>query len=280
MNKHHYLALWLNGFHKVNYFTWGHPNPNRTTIAVHGLTRNAHDFDFLAQHLSKDYHVICPDIVGRGLSDWLRNKTDYGYPLYLSDMASLISRLNVDSVNWIGTSMGGIIGMMLAAQENSPIKKLVINDVGTHIPATALQRLAKYVGLNPTFSSLRDAEDYFRKTYSSFGNLTDEQWRHMTVHGVFKTKDGLYQLSYDPAIVNVFNVQPIVDIDLSYFWLKITCPVLLIRGKESDLLSKNTVNWMKMSKPSMKFVEFDDCGHAPHLMSTEHVQIIKEFLDE
>ncbi|MDE2423611.1 MAG: alpha/beta hydrolase [Betaproteobacteria bacterium] len=280
MDKHHFFGLWLNGFHRINYLSWGKPVKDKTVIAVHGLTRNAHDFDFLAHYLSKAFHVVCPDIVGRGDSEWLPNKTDYGYPLYLSDMATLIAKLNVESVNWIGTSMGGIIGMMLAAQRNTPIKKLIINDVGSHISAQSLLRLSKYVGVDPEFNHLHEAEAYFRKTYNSFGPLTDEQWRHMTVNGVFKNKQGYYQLKYDPAIANVFNTKPIIDVDLSYFWLKINCPVLLIRGEESDLLPRSTVNWMKMTKPSLQVVEFAQCGHAPHLMSLEHVKVIENFLNE
>jgi len=280
MRRKSYKALWLHGFHRVDYSEWGDPDNPRVLFCVHGLTRNSRDFDALADALCKDYRVICPDVVGRGTSEWLTHKTDYGYPLYLADMAALIARSGAEQVDWVGTSMGGIIGMMLAAQSGTPVRKLVLNDVGSIVSAAALQRLASYVGKPMAFDTLAEAESYFRRTHATFGALTDAQWHHITLHGVRKWPDGKYRLMYDPAIAAVFVGPPMADIDMSLIWNSVRCPTLVMRGQESDLLRPHTLALMKFVHPSLRVLEIPGCGHAPALMDPVQIKAIQDFLHE
>ena len=172
MRNGSYLSLGPKGFHRVVYTDWGERDNRRVLVCVHGLTRNGRDFDALAAALADGYRVVCPDVVGRGASDWLADKSGYGYPQYLNDMAALLAHLDADDVHWVGTSMGGLIGMMLAAQPGTPVTRLVMNDVGPFIPAPALERIAAYVGLNPKFASVEELDAYLRDVYAPFGPFT------------------------------------------------------------------------------------------------------------
>ena len=279
MRRKSYRGLWLHGFHRVDYSEWGDPDNPRVLFCVHGLTRNGRDFDALADALCRDYRVICPDVVGRGTSEWLVHKTDYGYPLYLSDMAALVARSGAESIDWVGTSMGGIIGMMLAAQSGTPVRRLVLNDVGSQVPIAGLQRLASYVGKPVAFASVEEAERYFRTVHAEFGTLTDPQWRHMAVHGVRKWPDGKYRLLYDPAIAGMFAGPALGDIDLSLIWNGVHCPTLLIRGAQSGLLLPHTVALMRFAHPDLRVHEVPDCGHAPSLMPADQIAVVRDFLN-
>src|SRR5512142_2979850 len=188
------------GFHDMAYVEWGDPRNARVLVCVHGLTRCGRDFDFLAQALANDYRVVCPDVAGRGRSDWLKDKSLYTIPQYASDMAALIARLDVESVDWLGTSMGGLIGMLLAAQEKTPVARLILNDVGPVLSAVSLARIGEYVGKAPRFESVDQAEAFIRFVAAPFGALTDAQWRHLTVHVVKTAEDGKVDLRYDPGI--------------------------------------------------------------------------------
>lgn len=279
MTRKSFQALGPDGFHRVDYSQWGDPKNSRVLICVHGLTRNSRDFDFLAQALSQEYRVIAPDIAGRGTSEWLSNPLQYGYPLYLSDMAALIARTDADQVDWLGTSMGGIIGMMLAAQRGNSIRRLILNDVGSVVTGASLIRLAAYLKkMDQGFASLDAVEQYYRKTHAPFGNLTDAQWRHMAVHGAMRNPDGSYTLNCDPAIYKPFSAIPYTDIDLSLYWNQVRCPSLVIRGQNSDLLLPKTVEQMRLSHPNLRAVEFPDCGHAPALMDDSQIAIVRDFL--
>ena len=172
-------CLGPHGFHRLAYWEWPGPKGARTVLCVHGLTRNGRDFDALAEALSATCRVVCPDVVGRGKSEWLSDPADYGYSTYLADMAALIARLDVEAIDWVGTSMGGLIGMMLAAQPGAPIRRLVINDVGPLIAKEGLERIASYVGRDPSFRDLAELEAALRVVAASFGPLSDAQWRHL-----------------------------------------------------------------------------------------------------
>lgn len=273
-----FLGLSGTGFHKVAYTEWG--SGPRTIVCVHGLTRNGRDFDVLARDLAEslEARVVCPDVVGRGKSGWLRNPDLYGYPQYLADMAALIARLDVETVEWVGTSMGGLIGMLLAAQPDSPISRLVINDVGPFIPKAALQRIGDYVGKDPIFEDVASVEGYFREVYAGFGRLTDEQWRHLGEHGHRTRDDGRLGLAYDPGIAKAFTTAAITDVDLWPVWSMIRCPTLVIRGAESDLLEPETVTRMEQTGPRARSVEVADAGHAPALMDPAQVALVRGFL--
>lgn len=275
--ERHFQGVSRSGFHRVRYFEWGDPKSPRTVVCVHGLTRNAHDFDRLAEKLSSIYRVIAVDIVGRGGSEWLRDPADYTYLQYQIDMVALIARLDVDKVDWIGTSMGGLIGLFLAAQEATPIRSLFMNDVGPCIPKSALQRIADYVGLDNRFSSLEAVERHMRKVHAPFGPLSDEDWREMAKHGHRRLPDGSYALAYDPRIID--NVKKgVADVDLWAFWDKIKCPAFVLRGAESDLLSAETAQQMGERGPKAKSVTLPGIGHAPALMAAEQIALIENWL--
>ena len=272
------LCLSAHAFHRLAFVEWGDVENERVLICAHGLTRNGRDFDFLAQALQDQYRVMCPDAPGRGRSDWLAVKDDYNYSTYCSNMAALIAWLQTDQLDWVGTSMGGIIGMLLAAQPNSPIRRLVINDIGPFVPKTALERIARYVGTNPGFANKDDAERYLREIHAGFGPLTDAQWAHLAQHSVRRDADGHYRLTYDPAIGRPLQEKPIEDLDLWTTWDSIRCPVLVIRGAESDLLLAETAAEMQRRGPPMRLVELAGVGHAPALMADDQIAIVRDWL--
>ena len=280
MSERSFLGLSMAGFHKVAYTQWGRDDAPRTVICVHGLTRNGRDFDRLAVEMADRRRVACPDVVGRGRSDWLANAALYGYPQYCADMAALIARLGVEEVDWVGTSMGGLIGMMLAAQPNSPIRRLVINDIGPFIAREGLERIADYVGKAPIFEDIPAVESYLRFVLMGFGNLPDEAWRAMAEHSARSLPDGRFVLAYDPGIGDAFRAQPMNDIDLWPIWDRVRCPVLLLRGADSDLLSAQTAQEMTGRGPGARLVEFPHTGHAPALMTSDQIKVVCDFLLE
>ncbi|HEY4163686.1 MAG TPA: alpha/beta hydrolase [Dongiaceae bacterium] len=268
----------MSGTHGVVYREWGDPAAERLVICCHGLTRNGRDFDFLAMRLAAmRMRVICPDVVGRGRSDWLKDPVNYAYPQYLADMSALIARLGEVRVDWIGTSMGGLIGMFLAAMPESPIRSLVLNDIGPMVPKSALERIADYVGRDEGFGDLAALETYLRQVHASFGPLTDAQWNHLAAHSHRRREDGSYGLAYDPAIaVNVR--QGVQDWDLWPSWDQIVCPVLVLRGEKSDLLSAATAREMTERGPKAELVTLPGIGHAPALMDDAQIDIVAKWL--
>ncbi len=286
MRERFVLGLSAQGFHKMAYGEWGDPERPGTLVCVHGLTRNRHDFDPFCQALSAEFRIACPDVVGRGGSDWLQDPAGYGYPQYLSDMNALIARLGTERVDWLGTSMGGLIGMMLAAQPGTPVRRLIVNDVGPFIPKAALERIAGYVGQDPRFPDLAAAEAYFREVHAPFGRLNDAQWQHLARHGVSEDEaadEGAdvgrgFRLRYDPGIARAFAESPPEDVDLWGLWERITCPVLVLRGAESDLLTAEVAQEMTRRGPATTLVEFPDCGHAPALMDEAQISVVRDWL--
>lgn len=276
MRSNHFLALSQKGFHRIAYTEWGDPSNSKVVICAHGLTRNGRDFDWLARTLEKDYRVICPDVAGRGKSEWLADKSDYAYPFYVTQMATLIARTNVEQVDWVGTSMGGLIGMFLASLPGTPIRRLVMNDIGPFIPKAALDRLSLYVGKDMVFDTLDALEAHIRKISAPFGPLSDAQWRHLATHGSFIDANGKYHLAYDPAIGEGFRGEQ-NDVDLAAVWSMVRCPVLVTRGMDSDLLLKDTFEQMKQ-RPQTEGIEFAGVGHAPMMMAEDQIEAVRAFL--
>jgi pimeloyl-ACP methyl ester carboxylesterase len=282
VRSHSLACLSKAGFHRVAYRELrpgetgsAHPVP---VICIHGLARNARDFDSLATVLAAaGRRVVCIDIVGRGDSGWLRDPLDYGYPQYLTDMAALIARLDCERVDIVGTSMGGLIGMMLAAQPDSPLRRLVMNDVGPFIPKAALERILDYIGRDPGFADLAAAEAYHRATYRGFGALSDPQWRHLTETSLRKA-DGGWRLHYDPRIALPLRAAEPADVDLWALWDRVACPVLVLRGTESDLLLPETAAEMARRGPRAEVVEVPGCGHAPALLEAAQTQPLRDWL--
>jgi pimeloyl-ACP methyl ester carboxylesterase len=267
------------GFHRLAYAEWPGPSPDAPVLlCVHGLTRNSRDFDVLAEALSAQYRVVCPDMPGRGKSEWLSEAADYGYPLYLADITMLIARLDVERIDWIGTSMGGIIGMLFAALPNAPVGKLVINDIGALVPKAGIERIGAYVGLDPGFADLAAFEVALRRVHAPFGPLSDAQWRHLATHSSRREPDGSIGFNYDPKIGEAFKQGPIDDVALWPSWDAITCPVLVLRGAQSDMLPASAAAAMTQRGPRAKLVEFAGIGHAPALMAADQIAAIREFL--
>ena len=267
------------GLHRMAYSEWGAPDNPRVLICVHGLTRNGRDFDRLAGALAQHYRVICPDVVGRGQSGRLPNPASYAVPQYVADMVTLIARLNVESVHWVGTSMGGLIGMALASMENTPIRKLLLNDVGPLITLESLQRIATYVGTDPTWATFDEALAFVKLVSTPFGQLTDADWLHLTEHSVSQRSDGRWGFLYDPAIASPFKATfADQDIDLWPVYELIKCPTFVLRGADSDLLPRAT--WLEMGErgPRAKLAEIQGVGHAPMFLTEEQISITRDFL--
>ena len=277
--QHTVQCIGPSGLHRMAYTEWGARDNPRVLICVHGLTRNGRDFDALAEAMSGHYRVICPDVVGRGQSGRLRDPAGYGIPQYVADMVTLIARLNVDSVHWVGTSMGGLIGMALAAQEGTPLRKLVLNDVGPLITVESLQRIATYVGTDPQWASFDEALAYVKLISAPFGQLSEAQWHHLTETSIVQRADGRWAFRYDPRIAEPFKAAFVdQDIDLWPIYAGITCPTLVVRGAESDLLTRDTWQQMGACGPQAQLAEIPGVGHAPMFQSDEQIAIVRDFL--
>jgi pimeloyl-ACP methyl ester carboxylesterase len=293
------------GMHRLAYWEWGDPANDKVLLCVHGLTRTGRDFDALARRLSGEYRVVCPDVVGRGASDWLFNPAFYTVPQYVADMVTLIARLRPATLHWVGTSMGGLIGMVLAGSAvlsarmraagqarggsrlDGPgwrVGKIVLNDVGPRLQADALARIGQYVGQNHEFASFDDAVAYLRQVSASFGNHTDEQWRDLARH-VFLQRGDRWVKHYDLGLAAPFAVQDDAAMAageqmLWHSYEAIDCPILILRGAHSDLLSIETAQDMARRNPRARVVEVPDVGHAPTLMDDSQIGSVAAFLGE
>lgn len=287
MKERHYLGISSEGFHKVAYTEWGKPNRERALICVHGLTRNRHDFDYLSKALSKDHYIACPDVPGRGDSDYFMDPKHYGYEQYIADMNALIARLDVEAVDWLGTSMGGLFGIVMAALPKTPIRRLILNDIGPFIPRAAVDRIEQYAGTTIEFSDYAQAKSVLRQIYEPFGKLKEDQWEYLISHSV-KKQDKKYVLAYDPHATRGVEGQkedaPVVQEDEERnvvfweMWEKITCPVLVINGKYSDILPAHVVEEMRKRGPKFEHVMIEDAGHAPALMADDQIEMVREWL--
>ena len=279
MRKNNVQCVSPSGIHRMAYTEWGAPDNPRVLICVHGLTRNGRDFDRLAAAMAQHYRVICPDVVGRGQSGRLRNPANYAIPQYVADMVTLIARLNVESVHWVGTSMGGLIGMALASMEGTPIRKMLLNDVGPLITLESLQRIANYVGTDPTWATFEEALSFVKLVSAPFGQLTEADWFHLTEHSISQRSDGRWGFLYDPEIATPFKATfGDKDIDLWPVYDLVKCPTLVMRGADSDLLRRETWQQMGERGPRAKLAEIQGVGHAPMFMTDEQISLARDFL--
>lgn len=277
--KESFLGLGLEGFHRIHYQEWGLKNGTDVLVCVHGLTRNSHDFDFLSAELSDRYRVVCPDLAGRGESDWLHDPKHYNLIQYNADMNALIARLGCHQVDWIGTSLGGLMGMILASMAGSPIQRLVINDIGPYLPHAALYRLGRYVGQAPEFESYDAARAYLTDVYAPFGPLTEETWDRLVETSIRQDDDGRFRLRYDPRIGESFRKTiSVLHFGLWKYWDAIRCPVLVIRGTESDFLSRETAEEMCRRGQKVDLIEIEGVGHTPMLSTVEEIAMIRDWL--
>jgi pimeloyl-ACP methyl ester carboxylesterase len=266
------------GSYGLSYAEWGDPNADRTVVCVHGLTRNGRDFDHLATVLQERARVICPDMVGRGLSDPLDHPEHYALPTYVAHMVQVLAKLALAEVDWVGTSMGGLIGMGVAASGACSMRRLVLNDIGPFIPKAALGRINTYLGLDLRFATLDRLEAHLREIHAGFGPLTDAEWRHLAEHSARRRDDGSFGLNYDQRLGEPMKKGPLEDIDLWPVWDQVQCPVLVLRGADSDLLLAETAAEMARRGPGAEIVEVDGTGHAPALMSKDQIEIVREWL--
>jgi pimeloyl-ACP methyl ester carboxylesterase len=277
-------VLGRDGLRRLAYAEWGPPNAAQTIVCVHGVSRSGRDFDVLAADLAeRGARVVCPDLPGRGRSDWLSSSAHYTDRAYLRAMATLVARLDVDEVDWVGTSLGGHIGMMLAAEPETPIRSLVLNDFGARVSASALRRIGMYLLRSWRFDTIEQAEAHLRDIHAPFGRLTDDQWRHLTMHSLSPVASGGFRFHYDPAIAGRFTVPLFLDVVLWQLWERVACPVLVLRGEESDLLSRETVAAMRQRGAAaranrVEVVPIPGCGHAPALMDGTQIALVRDFL--
>ncbi|HEX2541734.1 MAG TPA: alpha/beta hydrolase [Caldimonas sp.] len=278
----HVQCLDSRGLHRMAYWDWGDPGAERVLVCAHGLSRQGRDFDTLARALQSEVRVVCPDVVGRGESDWLVDPAGYQIPAYVADMVTLLARLDAKSVHWLGTSMGGLIGMALAGLPGSPIERLVLNDVGPAIDAAGIARIASYVGAPLTWGSADEAADYLLTISQGFGPHSRDEWMALT-EPMLRRSEASVRLHYDPAIaVSLRQITPQAaaagEAALWAAYDAIRCPTLLLRGATSDVLSRDTAAAMTQRGPRARLHEFAGVGHAPTLVEPSQVAVVREFL--
>ena len=282
--------------HRMAHWEWnatGNPDHPHVLVCVHGLTRQSRDFDVLAQHLAPHMRVVCPDVVGRGHSDWLANPAHYQVPQYAADMLALLAQLHANSpitrLDWVGTSMGGLIGMALAGQPllpaPLPFTRLVLNDVGPALEWAALSRIASYVGQNPRFDSVEQGAEALWRISSGFGPHSQQEWLALSRPMLRPRDDGGWGLHYDPAIGQAFQHMtpesaPTAEQALWQLYDQISARTLVLRGAQSDLLSAATARAMTERGPRAQLVEFAAVGHAPTLVTPDQVAVVSRFLLE
>lgn len=265
----------LNGsFYRMAHTAWGDPQAP-TVVCVHGLTRTGRDFDILARALSRRFHVVAPDLPGRGRSDWLPDAALYEPGSYVQALSFLLARIG-EPVMWLGTSLGGICGMMIASSVGNPITRLVLNDVGPTIPAAALRRIRDYMRLQQSFDTLWALEQHLRDIHAPFGPLSDPQWAHLAETSARSLPNGRWALHYDPGIATPIRRSIPFTVDLWSIWDKIRVPVLAIRGAHSDLLQDQTLN--RMARSGAETLVVPGAGHAPALMDEPSIERVAAFL--
>jgi pimeloyl-ACP methyl ester carboxylesterase len=263
---------------RLHYTAWGLAEAERAVICVHGLTRNARDFDRLAEVLAAKARVYCVDVAGRGRSDRLPDPALYRTDVYAAQLLAFIAAMKLEQVDWVGTSMGGLIGMGIAAMETNPIRRLVLNDIGPFLPKAALETIGSYVGHDLRFADVRELEAYLRKIHAPFGPLSDAEWAEMAAHSGRQDADG-WRLAYDPAIRQAFTAAPFEDVDLWPLYEAIRCPTLVLRGAESTLLTAETAQAMTERGPKAQLVTFAGVGHAPALLAADQIEAVRRFLE-
>jgi len=277
----------MSGLHQMAYKEWGEEDNPNVLVCVHGVTRVSDDFDNLAQSLCKDYRVVCPDVVGRGRSGSLANPQLYRLPQYVSDMVTLLARVLANgerqTVDWFGTSMGGLIGMGLASLPDSPVSKLVLNDIGPTLDSVAIQRIGDYIAQEVRFPTFKAGAEFVKMVSTTFGEHTDAEWHKLAADVLRQDKDGTWVRHYDMGLALPFqSVTPeSAKADEAMLWAAydaIRCPTLLVRGANSDLLSRETAEAMTQRGPKAKLVEIANVGHAPTFLHDDQIAIAKDFL--
>jgi pimeloyl-ACP methyl ester carboxylesterase len=263
----------------LHYTEFGRRDNPRVVVCAHGYSGNARDFDFLGRALAKDARVICIDIAGRGASDWLATPLQYHFGQFLSDINELVSHLGVKRIDWVGTSMGGLLGMLLASQPASPVRSLVMNDIGAFVPMDALRAIGKNLHAPARFATLEDVEAHMRRTHAEWGEITDAQWRHFAMHGSRPLEGGGLRLHFDPKIARLVAPYLIAPgVFLWDAWYRVSCEVLLVRGEDSAVFPESIARAMLGVKPGTRLARIPGCGHAPSLMASSQIALVRDFL--
>jgi len=286
------------GTHKVVYSDWKPKNDGANNasilVCIHGLTGNGNDFDFLADKFTNEnYRIIAIDLAGRGRSDFLKNPQDYNYDQYCKDIKAVLKELGLDkpkSIDWLGVSLGGLLGFMIAAEDDTPIKRLIVNDVGPEVPQAALDFIYRVIKRTYTFNSLEEFENRLRATRGKFwGPMNDIHWQHMAKHNYRPIKAGIIfkrekiTYAYDPKISHIFKTAPTGSEDLWPIWNKINCPTLILHGENSLLLTLEILDKMLKNPTENGDISthtFADCGHVPSLMQDNQIQVIQNWLEQ
>lgn len=271
--------------YRLHFVDWGNP-ADKTLICVHGLTRNCRDFDYLARELSRahGYRVIAIDMPGRGRSEYLPDAKLYNYENYRLATLSLLKALELKSIDYLGSSMGGILSMYLANNQPHLFNKLILNDVGTFLPKNPLARIARYTSVFPSFDDYAQAKAHIKTKLAHFGIRSEENWDYVTEHSVHLNSENRLELDYDLKVtqsLQVFNSEDAYDVDLSKLWQKVKYKKLLIlRGKKSDLFTHENALAMVEGKDNASLIEFEDVGHAPALMEKDQLSKVIEWLSD
>lgn len=281
--RKHVQCLSPAGLHNMAYNEWGDPRNPKVLLCVHGVTRVADDFDDVARALCQDYRVVCPYVVGRGRSDHLRNPNFYQLPQYVSDMVTLLARLEAGTLDWLGTSMGGLIGIGLASLPGNPVRKLILNDIGPALNPGALARIGDYIGQAVRFPAFDQAAAYVREISLPFGPHSDAEWRKLAADALVQGQDGQWTRNYDLGLAMAFKaITPETarqsEAALWAAYDKISCATLLIRGAQSDLLTPEVAQHMTQRGPKARLVEIPGVGHAPTLVHPDQIEIVRHFL--
>lgn len=271
------------GLHRIHYVEWGRPDNPRVVVCAHGYSGNARDFDYLASRLAADARVICIDFPGRGNSEWPASPLEYNFPQFVADARALLASLRIARVDWVGTSMGGLLGMMMAAQASSPVRRLVMNDVGAFLPMDALQAISRNLEAPESFASLEEVERHLRSARAEWGPIDDDEWRAMALHQSRPLKPGskALRLHFDPRLASIARPMPLAP-GLFFWdsWYRVRCPVLLLRGAFSEVFPESVARTMLDIRPQARLETLAGCGHAPSLMDDAQVALVRNFLQD
>lgn len=277
MRQKYYQGFSKEGFHPLAYTEWGHPENTNVLMCVPGFNRNSRDFDYLADYLSKDYRVVCPDLAGRGKSERLIQGRSYSNFQYLHDLTTLIARLDVREIDFLGSSMGGILGIFLASFHQSPIRRLILNDVGPILPRENVERIKRYALKESFFQTYDQGADFIRRAYKTFGIQDETHWTHFIAHSLTPKEDG-YTLSFDPRVADTVTWHLDPDVGCFQQWDQIKCPILVLHGAESNILTPSILSAMGDRAVPFDYHAFNGCGHTPNLMQQDHMDVVAHWL--
>ena len=268
------------GTHQMVYYEWGNPQNPRVLVCLHGLTRNSRDFDFLAAALHNDYRILAPDLIGRGKSDWLKDPELYTIHQYVADMMGWMHQLGLKEVDWLGVSLGGIIGMLIAGLPHSPVQHLALVDIGPIVKRTSVVHLSSEVAENPVFKSLGELKDFLKKTYATTGTMESYHWDHLLAYDHITLPDGTFARAYDPELFRSFVPMQHEDIVFWPVFEALHLPMFVLHGEKSVVLTPDICAEMKRLQPSITFVDLPGITHAPSMMDEKHIGLVKQWLEQ